>query len=63
MLALTVGEGGCKKEADERLRVRNYSRGGLVGMKYKWVAHRASQADQELQKGEREEKARMMLVK
>lgn len=26
-------------------------------------AHRASRADQELEKGEREEKARMMLVK
>lgn len=34
-----------------------------MGVKYKWVAHRASQADQELKKGEREEKAGMMLVK
>lgn len=54
------------KEAAERklMRVKNYIGSGSVGVKYKWVAHGASQADQELQKeGEREEKARMMLVK
>lgn len=33
------------------MRVKNYIGSGSVGVKYKWVAHGASQADQELQKG------------